>query len=319
MFKVISSRLCNSKRGYSIAVITVIAFMLIVAAFNPWQFYYADLLISFRFPLLAAALFFALLLLALKKLWLGGVIAIICIINLSSLVPLHSLEVVPSKAAITVKQINLNYNNPYVDMHLKNLQNQQWDVLVLQEFSDLNRHLLTPFLNKASLFGYREVEGIPYGIVVISRLPIIHRQQVKLDGDRLGYIKLKLLLDKHPITAFIAHPPSPRTATHWHNRNRLLSVMNEASTKEIDPWFIAGDLNIVPWSGYFNWSNAQSCYAAANAYTSFAPTAIEHTLMTGLPIDHCIFNQEFNLSSLEVSEFKGSDHKILSYTLNLKS
>jgi hypothetical protein len=121
MFKVISSRRCNSKRGYSIAVITVIAFMLIVAAFNPWQFYYADLLISFRFPLLAAALFFALLLLALKKLWLGGVIAIICIINLRSLVPLHSLEVVPSKAAITVKQINLNYNNPYVDMHLKKL------------------------------------------------------------------------------------------------------------------------------------------------------------------------------------------------------
>ncbi len=319
MFKVISSRRCNSKRGYSIAVIAVIALMLIVAAFNPWQFYYADLLISFRFPLLAAALLFALLLLALKKLWLGGVIAIICIINLSSLVPLHSLEVVPSKAAITVKQINLNYNNPYVDMHLKNLQNQQWDVLVLQEFSDLNRHLLTPFLNKASLFGYREVEGIPYGIVVISRLPIIHRQQVKLDGDRLGYIKLKLLLDKHPITAFIAHPPSPRTVAHWHNRNRLLSAMGNASSQESGPWFIAGDLNIVPWSGYFNWPNAQSCYAAANAYTSFAPAAVKHTLITALPIDHCIFNQEFNLSSLDVSEFKGSDHKILSYTLNLKS
>ncbi len=319
MIKAIMSWRYNFKQRYNFAVIVAIALMLIVAAFNPWQFYYADLLISFRFPLLVAALFLALLLVALKQVWFGGVIAMICIINLSSLLPLHSLKVTPSEAAITVKQINLNYNNPYIEMHLKNLQNQPWDVLVLQEFSDLNRHLLTPFLNTASLFGYREVEGIPYGIVVISRLPIIHRQQVKLDGDRLGYIKLKLLLNKRPITAFVAHPPSPRTVAHWHNRNRLLSAMGNASSQESGPWFIAGDLNIVPWSGYFNWPNAQSCYAAANAYTSFAPAVVKHTLITALPIDHCIFNQEFNLSSLDVSEFKGSDHKILSYTLNLKS
>ncbi|WP_259397372.1 MULTISPECIES: endonuclease/exonuclease/phosphatase family protein [unclassified Pseudoalteromonas] len=292
------------------------AFMLIAIAYNPSQYYYADLLVSLRMPLLVIALCFAMLLLIIKATYLGGSLSIICLISLSSLLPLHSLPSEQTKNAISIKQINLNYSNPFIESHLVRLQKQSWDVLILQEFSDLNRHLLSRFLTKASLFGYREVEGIPYGIVVISRLPIIYRQQVKLQGDRLGYIKLRLLFNNEVITTYIAHPPSPRTKQHWENRNILLAALHAATIQEQTPWLIAGDLNIVPWSRYFSWQSTQSCYGAS-PYSSFMPLNIKPTLLTGLPIDHCVFDEQFTLNSLIVSNFAGSDHKMLSYSLSL--
>jgi len=295
----------------------IICVVFIGGAYLPFESYYGDLITSLRMPLLVLTFVCGLLLLLMKvkKIALG--ILAVCFTGLMTLLPLPSWTTKPSAEMLSVKQINLNYNNPHIAEQLTALQNQSWDMLVLQEFSDLNRHLLRPFLTQADLFGYREVEGIPYGIVVISRLPIVYRQQVKLDGDRLGYIKLRLLFNNTIITTYVAHPPSPRTKQHWQNRNYLLASISEALLSETTPWLVIGDLNIVPWSYYYDFGTASSCYSQANAYVSFTPLRFIDSLFTGLPIDHCVFSDEFSLENFSVSPFHGSDHKMLSYQLGV--
>ncbi|WP_235591170.1 endonuclease/exonuclease/phosphatase family protein [Pseudoalteromonas sp. H105] len=295
----------------------MLCIVFIGCAYLPFDSYFGDLITSLRMPLLVLTFVCGLLLLLMnvKKIALGILAA--CIAGLLTLLPSPSWTTSLSAEMLSIKQINLNYNNPHIAKQLAALKNQSWDMLVLQEYSDLNRHLLRPFLTQADLFGYREVEGIPYGIVVISRLPIVYRQQVKLDGDRLGFIKLRLLFKDTVITTYIAHPPSPRTKQHWQNRNYLLAAMREALLSEKTPWLVIGDLNVVPWSYYFDFGTASSCYTQANAYVSFTPFRFFDSLFTGLPIDHCIFSDEFSLENLSVTSFEGSDHKMLSYQLSL--
>ena len=43
-----------------------------------------------------------------------------------------------------------------------------------------------------------------------------------------------------------------------------------------------------------------------------------HSILTGLPIDHCVMSEHVLLQSLVVTDFKGSDHKMLSYKISLK-
>lgn len=295
----------------------VVCIVCIACAYIPFESYYGDLLISLRMPLLSFTVVCSLLLMLTKSKGVALLMLLASAVGLGTLIPLPSSSQLSSQDTINIKQINLSYTNPFIAEHLTALKEQTWDILILQEFSDLNRHLLRPFLTQADLFGYREVEGIPYGIVVISRLPIVYRQQIKLDGDRLGYIKLRVLFENRMITTYVAHPPSPRTRQHWHNRNRLLASINASVLSEKTPWLVAGDLNTVPWSSYFNFAQANSCYSQANAYTSFTPFDFIDSVFTGLPIDHCLFSRELSLENLSVTPFKGSDHKMLSYALGV--
>ena len=167
------------------------------------------------------------------------------------------------------------------------------------------------------MFGYEEVEGIPYGMVVLSRIPMVYKQQVKLDGDKLGYLKLKFMVGNTLLTTFIAHPPSPRSKRHWQNRNTLLAALKLSTQNEKGAWLVAGDLNVVPWSSYFEWQQAQTCFGQ-HRYSSFMPFKKGHSILTGLPIDHCVMSEQVLLQSLVVTDFKGSDHKMLSYKISLK-
>ncbi|GAA59816.1 hypothetical protein P20652_1680 [Pseudoalteromonas sp. BSi20652] len=307
----------NSSQSLFLRIIFLSAALVFIAlAYNPLNNFYADVFTSLRIQLLFLALVCGLLLLALKLYKIGGGVLLICVIGLAPLLFSFSSPSSTDGRVLTVKQINLNYNNKDIETHLSILLQQKWDIVILQEFSDKNRNLLSRFLTTTDMFGYEEVEGIPYGIVVISRIPMVYKHQIKLDADRLGYLKIKFLFDDKLLTAFVAHPPSPRSKQHWQNRNTLLAALNTAAHEEQNPWIIAGDLNTVPWSSYFNWSDSKTCFDKSR-YVSFMPFEKGRSTLTGLPIDHCIMSEKISLHRLEVNDFKGSDHKMLSYDLTI--
>ncbi|WP_273047047.1 endonuclease/exonuclease/phosphatase family protein [Pseudoalteromonas sp.] len=316
MFRVFT--LNNSQIIFFRIIFLLAALFFIALAFNPLNYFYADVLVSLRIQLLAAALICALFLITLRLCKVGVGLLFICMLGLIPMFPSLSYQTSSNERLLTFKQINLNYNNEYIDAHLSTLLQQKWDVLILQEFSDNNRDLLSRFLSTTDMFGYEEIEGIPYGIVVLSRIPMVYKQQIKLDADKLGYIKLKFLFVDHIITVFVAHPPSPRSKQLWQNRNTLLAALNEAAQNEEGPWIIAGDLNVVPWSQYFDWDNDRSCFGE-RSYVSFMPFERGRFRLIGLPIDHCIISEQISLHGVVVSEFKGSDHRMLSYDLSINN
>ncbi|ATG77882.1 endonuclease/exonuclease/phosphatase family protein [Pseudoalteromonas sp. 1_2015MBL_MicDiv] len=306
----------NNPQRFFLRIILLLAALLFIAlAYNPLEHFYADVFMSLRLQLLSAALVCALLLITLKLFKLGAALLLVCIVGVTPVLFNLSSSTSYSGPVLSVKQINLNYSNKYIETHLATLLQKKWDVLILQEFSDKNRNLLNQFLSTTDMFGYEEIEGIPYGIVVLSRIPMVYKHQVKLDADRLGYIKLKFLFIDRIVTVFVAHPPSPRSRQHWQNRNTLLAALNTAAHNEKGVWVIAGDLNIVPWSQYFNWDDSKTCYGESERYVSFMPFERGRSIFTGLAIDHCIMSEGINLQRLTASDFKGSDHRMLSYDL----
>ena len=304
--------------GYCLFIISLV---LLILAFNPIQNYAADLIRSFRFQLLAICLLLGITLLLLRALKLS---LIILIMSGLCLHPWYSNSNITTdrktnySTQINIKQINLSYLNQHVENQFKDIITQQWDILILQEFNDRNRNLLQPFLKHAHLFGYKEVEGSPYGIVVVSRLPILLKQQVRIDGDRLGYIKLQFLIAEKIITGFIAHPPSPRTEQKWQNRNLILNNLKNVVNKTPSPWFISGDLNTVPWSHFYYWQSHNSCYNTLPGYVTYSPLGFIRSTFTSFAIDHCIVDASSEIDNVQVSDFKGSDHQLLSFTINIK-
>ena len=304
--------------GYCLFIISLV---LLILAFNPIQNYAADLIRSFRFQLLAICLLLGITLLLLRALKLS---LIILIMSGLCLHPWYSNSNITTdrktnySTQINIKQINLSYSNQHVENQFKDIITQQWDILILQEFNDRNRNLLQPFLKRAHLFGYKEVEGSPYGIVVVSRLPILLKQQVRIDGDRLGYIKLQFLIAEKIITGFIAHPPSPRTEQKWQNRNLILNNLKNVVNKTPSPWFISGDLNTVPWSHFYYWQSHNSCYNTLPGYVTYSSLGFIRSTFTSFAIDHCIVDASSEIDNVQVSDFKGSDHQLLSFTINIK-
>lgn len=296
-------------------LITLFICGLFFLSYNPHSGYYSDLLLSFRLHWLILAFLMSLVLIVLRQLRLGGVSLMITLSALLLHLNVMSSFSTPLKSDLQVIQINASYKNPDFAGQLERLHQQRWDILVLQEFSDQNRALLEPFLNNYELYGYEEVEGAPYGIIVISRITIHNRQLVQLDGDRLGYIKLTFLIDDDFITLYTAHPPSPRNESLWLRRNWLLNELLIAVQQEHTPWFIAGDLNTVPWSGFFINEAGNKCADRAPLYASWSLFDAHINIFTGLPIDHCILSEELSLVDFKLSKFNGSDHQLLKYNL----
>ena len=177
-------------------------------------------------------------------------------------------------------------------------------------------------INKASVkpeytrFGYKEIEGFPMGIGVVSKYPIIYRQVVHIDSPKSGYAHLKLLVDEKILNVVAVHPPSPRTQALWHRRNKVLAQVSLLLNDLKEPWLVVGDLNIVPWSNYIAINQGKWCYTALGHYYSWTATEKGPSALMGLPIDHCVTSPDINIHTLQVTPFVGSDHLLLDHSLS---
>jgi endonuclease/exonuclease/phosphatase (EEP) superfamily protein YafD len=300
-----------------------LAVVTLALAYNPFNNYYSDLLLSLRLPLLLFLLVFALPLVCMKSYKLALFVASFAIVGLfflSHLKPLNAINqshAIKTNSAHTflVKQINLSYANPYLTHTLPDLFAQEWDLLILQEFNDMHRDLLTAYLDEFDMYGYEHTQGSPYGLLILSRIPLIYSEKIALDGDRLGYLKLTLLVNDTVVTVFVAHPPSPRTHAFWLQRNQLLGALQQAVNTHSGPWLIAGDLNTVSWSDYFINTQGSSCIETVGYYASWSPIGFFADI--GLGIDHCIYSRALSLTEFSLHPFIGSDHLLLSYHLTI--
>lgn len=219
------------------------------------------------------------------------------------------------KTQLTVKQINLSYFNPYIKKELAKLAKEDWDLLVVQEFNDQHKPLFESIKPHYFKFGPSQRVGFPMGIGVITRYPIISSKVVFTHKERVGYVELDLLIAREVIKLFAIHPPSPRTRRDWQLRNALLKRLHNETKDAAGRWVISGDFNTVPWSVYFPFKNSLSCsQVRVNYHTWHYDSALLFSLIE-LPIDNCIVSEAIAITDLQIEQFNGSDHKLLSYQI----
>jgi len=300
-------------------ILLVIYILIILLAFNQLEGYLFDLAGALRGVLIICSLLPAILLLLWSKKLSFCLVFLSIGLVLFHFKPYSSSEAVKN-SDIKIAQVNLQYSNPnlaqIIDSQFLGTQN---DILVLFEFNDTQRHVLYELNTQYHLFGYAEVEGAPFGILVISKLPIVQRQIKRFDNPKLGYVKLSFLYNNIMLNSVFFHPPSPRTHTLWSQRNRVLSEVSNEIKNLKGSWLVAGDFNTVPWSRYFI-KTKSSCFNRAGFYTSWSfNNQLSDLKVLGLPIDHCLVSEDVSLSNVGVNSVNGSDHKLLHYELTFST
>ena len=292
---------------------------LLVLAFNQFDNYLFDLAAALRGVLIVCSFVPAVFLLWWSKKLSLSLLALSIGLVLFHFKP-YSADTEANNTDIKIAQINLQYSNPNLSQIIKtHFVEEQNDILVLFEFNDTQRHVLDELNTQYHVFGYAEVEGAPFGIIVISKLPIVQKQIKRFDNPKLGYVKLSFLNNNVMLNSVFLHPPSPRTQSLWSQRNLVLSEVASEIKNLKGSWLVAGDFNTVPWSRYFM-NIKSSCFNHAGFYTSWSlKNQISDFKVLGLPIDHCLVSEDVSLSNVDVSFVNGSDHKLLHYELTFST
>ena len=299
---------------YILGVSYLIVFTLAYGVFD--YGYITDIIHSLRGQLLLGTLGFAVLLLIKSRVFGLITLAISMMAVSIHFIPQPLFDVDKKVHTLHTKQVNLRYSNQQIAQHLTRLNQEAWDLLVLFEFSDQHRELFASVKPEYTRFGYKEIEGFPMGIGVVSKYPIIYRQVVHIDSPKSGYAHLKLLVNEKILNVVAVHPPSPRTQALWHRRNKVLAQVSLLLNDLEEPWLVVGDLNTVPWSNYIAINKGKWCYKAFGHYHSWTATKKGPSALMGFPIDHCVTSPEVNIHTLQVTPFVGSDHLLLEHSLS---
>lgn len=224
-----------------------------------------------------------------------------------------------STTSINLVQANLHYYNAHKNAAFEGLLLADADIYVLLEINDNDRELFAKLRKDKFDYGYKEIEGFPAGMGVISKYPIIKRQLHQFPGSKAKVLQLTIQVNETQLELVVLHPPSPRSESKWQQRNDIFDYTTLLLQTNVSHRVVAGDLNATPWSGNFiKMSALTPCYESQGFYVSWygADWLKQLGAVGGLPIDHCFSSDAVTISNFKTLPLNGSDHLGLSYRVN---
>jgi endonuclease/exonuclease/phosphatase (EEP) superfamily protein YafD len=217
--------------------------------------------------------------------------------------------------SITVATVNVQFSNPRPEAFRAWLATQPADLLVIQEVTEAWAALIESMPS----YPYRHVvsRADPYGLAVLSRLPLESVAWVDLAGDGL------------PSLAGIVDAGGQRVRflglhTHWPITPSLAAARDEAlrnaaalaSAADL-PVVLLGDLNLTPDSPAFDGLLEQGGLRDTLRGRGWNPTWLAGFWPLALRIDHVLVSSELCVEQAEVGPAIGSDHRPVIATLRL--
>jgi len=288
-----------------------------------------DVLSNFKLQVFQAALILILFAWWFKKprkLWIAN-IAILALILLMA-----SLEIVPwyfnsedssnNTGEFRVSLVNVLKKNNHYDDVIKFVKNTSPDLLVFMEIDDKwfeeVKVLDADYQSKivSSTLGND-------GIVVYTKFPVINSEEIVLSPKNRPNLKITLNIKGQKVDCLVAHPVSPtRKPGKWEDRNTHISNIGKVANLAENPLIVIADMNTSMWSPFYkklisdtNLRNSRKGFGINGTYP--APLA----LISGVPIDHILFDKNFACSNFKRGSYIGSDHLPIYADLymNLKS
>jgi endonuclease/exonuclease/phosphatase (EEP) superfamily protein YafD len=230
----------------------------------------------------------------------------------------------PAAATLKIAQLNIHYQNQYIDPLLAKLGNANFDILVLQEVGDDQRDKITTLKQR---YPYFISDSSLSDLAFFSKWPIVEQKTHYLGykGSHIIEAIVHRPQTNSPVHIFALHPASPRNANLWQLRNSTLEyVAKQASASLLQYKMIIGDLNITPWSTQFkalqknsllrNSTNALA-YIPSWSYSGRNPLL---QLLSSAYIDHCLISDSFQVISKDNQKIQGSDHQLLVTELSMR-
>jgi endonuclease/exonuclease/phosphatase (EEP) superfamily protein YafD len=212
----------------------------------------------------------------------------------------------PDARAVRVAAFNLhvaNGNLPGIAAYLESLA---VDVAVLEELSLANAGQLAALLPRLPHRYLAEHDGV-WGVVILSRWPLIEPQPATRDGVRFA-ARADVDLGDRKFRLYAAHlnwPVMPETASV---RNAQLEALGRELSECPHACVAVGDFNVTPWSSHFRdvlSPGVRDCAAGRgllNTWSSSLPAILR------IRIDQCLMADAVSVADVRVGESVGSDH-----------
>jgi endonuclease/exonuclease/phosphatase (EEP) superfamily protein YafD len=296
-----------------VCVATVLGFL------GQWS-WLCELFSHFRVQYLVGLLMLSLLLLVGKHKKGAVLCFVFALINLSCVLPLFLLKAKISPLnypfghhRCMLININSELGNPALVMDA--VRQEQPEFLVLEEVTESWMQALSGLTNALPYFVASPRED-NFGIALFSKYPLIGKNILYLGEAGVPSILASVKLDGRILEILATHPIPPISSEYASLRNEQLDRVAEC-IKDRSPFLLLGDLNMTPWSPYFQRFITQSGLHDSARGFGFQPSWPTHFSFLGISLDHCLHSEEIGIMNRKIGPRVGSDHfpLIVDFTL----
>ncbi len=229
---------------------------------------------------------------------------------------------------LRILQFNIGSRNEKVAAIYSWLKKQRSlpDIIVLFEATEK----LDEYINKMEVSGWphilTEYRADNYGVAVVSAVKNASLRLEAIGDPYLPHIVVKGTTDKRkiPFTLVATHPPPPLTGKLTEIRNKqFVALADWLLQDQVPNQIVVGDLNITPWSPWFNrllddakLRNAQSEKGYAGTFPTYGLPSI-----FAIPIDHTLVSPNVKVLARTAGPgfTLGSDHRLVETRLWMSS
>ena len=235
------------------------------------------------------------------------------ILNLTSIIPLYISPAIPEiKTGTNLKLLLVNVQSKNLKYYkvINYINKTDPDIIVTLE---INAHWKPALEKELARYKFQKIVfgKDDFGIGLYSKYPLVNPEIFYFGPANVPTIISDIDILGKKITLCATHPKSPGTLRNFKNRNIQLREIAKSRVKFKDTFILIGDLNLTPWSCYFN-----KLYQEMNLYDSRKGFGIQATWPAKfppllIPIDHCLLSEDIKVLERKVGEFVGSDHRPL--------
>jgi endonuclease/exonuclease/phosphatase (EEP) superfamily protein YafD len=282
-----------------------------------WVF---DLFSHFRLQYFLSALAVTILLAGFRSFRVAAGFALCVAINLACIIP-HYVGGVDegSGGAFSLRMATINVNNPSqrYDLVREFIFESAPDVLLLIE---IDNRWAVAMEELHALYPYRKLEPREgfFGIALYSKIPLTACEVIRFGEAALPSIVAKIEHEGKLLTLVGTHAHPPVSGARARLRNNHLEALAGYMGSLPGPKLVLGDLNISPWSAYFNGLLERSGLVMGSKGQGIKATWPADSPFFLIPIDFCLVSGELLVKSYTVGRNVGSDHYPIVVELGLK-
>jgi endonuclease/exonuclease/phosphatase (EEP) superfamily protein YafD len=155
----------------------------------------------------------------------------------------------------------------------------------------------------------------PWGLAVLSKLPFVSAEILDLGVKDSVHAHVVMNLDDTPVDIYAVHLMVPTTRDKAEVRNRQLAALAEGMSLTKNPRMLVGDMNITPFSPFFDDFLGATGLVDTRRPFGFHITWPTTAVPVWIPIDHCLADPSIPIVSVRQGPQIGSDHFPLEITL----
>ena len=270
-----------------------------------WSF---DLTSHFRLQYLVVQIIVCLGFFILGRRRLGLAIGAPGVLNIVLIVPLFlGVSRGSEGPEITVGLFNVSIENTQYDRVIQLIFTTEPDVVVLQEVNALWLERLAALRTRYPHV-IAEPRDNPFGIALLSRLPLLDGGVVTLGPAAGPSLWARLAVGAHTVTFVASHPYPPFRKRGTELRNAQLASIADFVSELGGHVVLVGDLNITAWSPYF-----ADVLSTAGLRDGARGHGINGTwpvspVFLRIALDHVLVSPGLSVKNYDVGPDFGSDH-----------